>query len=371
MMQDNNRKTPLFDEHVALGAKMVSFAGFEMPIQYSGIIDEHKAVRSAAGLFDVSHMGEVRVRGSHAASFLQHLVTNDVEAMYDGRAMYTVMCKPDGGIVDDLIVYRISADDYFVVVNAANAAKDLEWMRQNNPMNAEIIDVSDEMSLIAIQGPRAFEIVQPLTDHDLTGLKFYHFLAMQPGEFLGCEDAYLSHTGYTGESGLEIYCENASAARVWKALLEAGEGLGLKPAGLGARDTLRLESGFCLYGNDITEDTNPIEAGLGWVTKLGKGDFVGSEAIAAVKETGPQRKRIGFVMLDRGIPRSGYVIYDITDKPIGEVTSGSQSPLLEQGIGMGYVENDRSYTTPGSPVFIGVRDRRLQAEVKKPPFHKE
>lgn len=370
-MEETTRKTPLHGEHLALGAKMVSFGGFDMPIQYSGIIDEHKAVRTAAGLFDVSHMGEVRVRGPHASEFLQQLVTNDVGTMYDGRAMYTVMCKPDGGIVDDLIVYRISADDYFVVVNASNADKDLTWMLQNNPMKAELKDVSDETALIAIQGPKAFDIVQPLTSHDLGALKFYHFLEMKPGEFLGCESAYLSHTGYTGESGLEIYCENASAPRVWRELLKAGAPLGLKPAGLGARDTLRLESGFCLYGNDITEDTNPIEAGLGWVTKLDKGDFVGRDAIRVVKDEGPSQKRVGFVMLDRGIPRRGYVIYDTTDKPIGEVTSGSQSPLLERGIGMGYVENDRSYTLPGSPIFIGVRDRRLQAEVKKPPFHKE
>jgi aminomethyltransferase len=285
--------------------------------------------------------------------------------------MYSAMCRPSGGIVDDLIVYRVSYEHYFIVINASNIEKDVDWMVSNNPMKASIENVSDAMSLIAIQGPSAIGIVQELTNRDLQAIEFYHFAALEPGEFLGCRTAYLSHTGYTGEPGLEIYCENESAVRVWRALLDAGESAGLKPAGLGARDTLRLESGYCLYGNDITEDTNPIEAGLGWVTKLEKGDFIGRDAIAAIKQAGPSRRRIGFVMKDRGIPRHGYQVLDTDDNVIGEVTSGSQSPILGQGIGMAYVPNDPAFTTPGAQILIGVRDRRLHAEVKKPPFHKD
>lgn len=349
---------------------MMPFAGFDMPVQYSGIVEEHKAVREAAGLFDVSHMGEILVKGPHALDFVQHLVTNDASKLYDGRAMYSAMCRPDGGILDDLIVYRVAEDFYFIVVNASNIDGDFQWMTTNNPMKADLSNVSDDMALIAIQGPKSFDIVQPLVDKDLSGLPFYHFLQLDKEEFLGCETAFLSHTGYTGERGLEIYCENASASRVWNELLERGAGLGLKPAGLGARDTLRLESGYCLYGNDITVDTNPFEAGLGWVTKLDKGDFIGREALQQVKEFGPDRKLVGFVMLDRGVPRHGYPVLDEAGNEVGVVTSGTQSPLLGQGIGLAYVKRDEALTAPGSAIRIGVRDRHLRAEVKKPPFHK-
>lgn len=371
MTTHTTKRTALFDEHAKLGAKMVPFAGFEMPIQYSGIIEEHMAVREAVGLFDVSHMGEVTVKGPHAFEFVQNLVTNDVSKMYDGRAMYSVMCNERGGIIDDLIVYRVAEDDYFIVVNASNIEKDVAWMLSNNPMKASITDVSDAMSLIAIQGPSAFDVVQQLTQHDLSSLGFYHFLPMKPGEFLGCKTAYLSHTGYTGEAGLEIYCENESAAHVWRELMRVGEAAGIKPAGLGARDTLRLESGYCLYGNDITEEINPLEAGLGWVTKLDKNGFIGHDALQAAKEAGLTRKRVGFVMSERGIPRQGYAIHDMDDKPVGFVSSGSQSPILSCGIGMGYVPNVDSLTKPGSELLIAVRDRRLKAVVKKPPFHKD
>ena len=349
---------------------MMPFAGFDMPVQYTGIIDEHMAVRETAGIFDVSHMGEIEVRGPHAFDFVQRLVTNDASKLYDGRAMYSAMCNPRGGILDDLIVYRVSADHYLIVVNASNIENDFDWMVSNNPMKADLRNVSDVTALIAIQGPRSIEIVQAVTDRDVGSIEFYHFDRMEPGEFLECRSAYISHTGYTGEPGLEIYCENESAGRVWDALLEAGRNAGLKPAGLGARDTLRLESGYCLYGNDIDEDTNPIEAGLGWVTKLDAGDFIGRDAIADIKAAGPARRRVCFVMLDRGLARGGYPIYDESDAHVGVVTSGSQSPVLGKGIGMGYVRSEARLTAVGSKVRIGVRDRRLQAEVQKPPFHK-
>lgn len=364
-------KTPLHQIHVELGGKMVPFAGYDMPVQYSGIIEEHLAVRNAAGLFDVSHMGEVRVRGPHAAEFIQNLVTNDVNSLYDGRAMYTVMCRPDGGIVDDLLVYRIEEDDYLLVINASNRTKDFDWMVSNNPMKADLEDVSDDIALIAIQGPEALSIVQELTERPLADLKFYHFLKLESGEFLGADLCYLSHTGYTGEPGLEIYCDVESAARIWNALLDTGASRGLKPAGLGARDTLRLESGFCLYGNDITDDTNPLEAGLGWVTKLKKeGGFIGRDALNTEKENGSDRRLIGFKLVDRGIPRSGYSLVAPDASTIGSVTSGTQSPLLSCGIGLGYVQNRPEFTTPGSSIGLEVRGKVLSAVVTKPPFHK-
>lgn len=365
------KKTPLHETHIALGARMVPFAGFAMPIQYTGIIDEHMAVRRTAGLFDVSHMGEVIVRGPNAFDFVQHLVTNDISTLYDGRVMYTVMCLPDGGIVDDLLVYRINEQEYMLVINAANVEKDIEWMQANNEVGAQLDNISDDTALLAIQGPSAFEIVQKLTDFPLDSLKYYHFAPQPTGTFLSCERAILSHTGYTGEPGLEIYCEASNVKAVWDALMEAGEPLGLKPAGLGARDTLRLEAGYCLYGNELTESTTPLEAGLGWVTKLEKGDFIGREALQKQKTNGLERKLIGFVLEDRGIPRSDYPITDASGQEIGEVTSGTQSPVLGQGIGLGYVPNRPEYTEPGAHIGISVRGRVLKARVEKPPFHKK
>ena len=365
------RRTPLYQKHVALGARMMPFGGFDMPVQYSGILDEHRAVRTAAGLFDVSHMGEVRVRGPHALAFVQHLVTNDAARLTDGRALYTAMCNERGGIVDDLLVYRFAADDFLLVVNASNVEKDVAWMRAHNPMGAVLEDESDRWALLAIQGPRAFEIVETLAPGAAADLPYYHFRVLDGGAFLGIDRAVLSHTGYTGEAGLEIYLPAAEAPRVWDALLEAGRDRGLLPAGLGARDTLRLEAGFSLYGNDLTDETTPLEAGLGWVTKLDKGDFVGRDALVAQKEGGIPRRLVGFVMEDRGIPRHGNAIVDENGQALGYVTSGSQSPTRGVGVGLGYVPNAPHYTQPGSRIFVEQRGKKLAATVQKPPFHKQ
>jgi aminomethyltransferase len=370
MAPATTRKTALHDRHLALGARMMAFAGYDMPVQYSGIVDEHTAVRTAAGMFDVSHMGEFRVRGPKAFDLIQGLVTNDVSKMYDGRAMYTVMCYPDGGIVDDLIVYRLAEDDYMMVVNAANIEKDLDWIELHNGVGADIEDVSDHVALIAVQGPRATDIVQGLTDLPVSDIKFYHFLSAPSGAFFGCDHAILSGTGYTGEPGLEIYCDPDRAGAVWDAILEAGRDKGLVPAGLGARDTLRLEAGFCLYGNDITNETNPIEAGQSWITKPDKGDFIGRDSIVQVKSDGPARKLVAFKMVDRGIPRQGYELADPAGAVVGAVTSGSQSPVLGCGIGLGYVTNRPEFTAPGSDIRVVVRSRSLKATVAKPPLHK-
>jgi len=361
--------TPLHAQHLALGAKMMAFGGFDMPVQYSGIIDEHMAVRNAAGLFDVSHMGEVFVTGPSARDFVQHLVTNDVDKLYDGRAMYTAMCKLDGGIVDDLLVYRRSEESYMLVINASNIDKDVAWMHANNPMEAKIADVSAAMGLLALQGPHAFAVAQQLTNLDLSGIKYYHFIEAEQGAFAGCSSAILSHTGYTGEAGLELYVPAGEVANLWKKLLEVGARQGLKPAGLGARDTLRLEAGFSLYGHELTEDTNTIEAGLGWVTKLDT-DFIGRDALAAVKEAGAERRLVGFKLDGKGIARQGYPILNADGDVIGEVTSGSLSPVLECGIGLGYVTSDPAYTTPGAAIGLQVRKRVIPATVQKPPFHK-
>lgn len=365
------QKTPLHAAHVSLGAKMMPFGGFDMPVQYSGIIDEHMAVREAAGLFDVSHMGEVLVTGPEAFSFVQHLVTNDAARLVDGQAMYTVMCRPDGGIVDDLLVYRLAEQQYLLVINAANIDKDWAWMQANNPMEATLENQSDAYGLLAIQGPRAFEIVQSITEVPVGDLKFYHFLQPDDGSFLGLSDVILSYTGYTGEPGMEIYCRAEDTEQIWQALLEAGTPQGLKPAGLGARDTLRLEAGFCLYGNDLTDNTSPLEGGLGWLTKLDKGDFIGREALLAQKAEGLTRKLVGFVMTERGIPRAGYSLVDESGTEIGIVTSGTQSPILGQGIGLGYVPNAPAFTTPGETLYVQARNRQLKAVVTRPPFHKK
>ncbi|MEM1128551.1 MAG: glycine cleavage system aminomethyltransferase GcvT [Bacteroidota bacterium] len=368
-MADTLQKTPLHAQHVALGARMMPFGGFDMPVQYSGIIDEHLAVRRAAGLFDVSHMGEVFVRGPHALAFVQHLITNDAAKLYDGRVLYTAMCRPDGGIVDDLLVYRLDAETYLLVINASNIEKDVAWMQAHNPMGAELEDVSPQIALLALQGPQAFAVFEAAMGLPVADLAYYHARRLAPGTLAGSELALVSHTGYTGEAGLEIYCDADAAPAVWSMLLEAGAPLGLKPAGLGARDTLRLEAGYCLYGNDLTDATTPLEAGLGWVTKLGKDDFVGREALAHQKAEGPTRRLVGFAMAERGIPRPGYKLLDERGAPIGVVTSGTQSPLLKQGIGLGYVPNNPAHTTPGQPVWIEARGRALRAVVRKPPFH--
>ncbi|MEM1041780.1 MAG: glycine cleavage system aminomethyltransferase GcvT [Bacteroidota bacterium] len=367
------QRTPLYETHCALGARMMPFGGFEMPVQYAGILDEHRAVREAAGLFDVSHMGEVMVQGPQAFDFVQHLVTNDAAALYDGRAMYTVMCNDNGGAVDDLLVYRYGEEAYLLVINASNIDKDVAHMRSvhaGRGYDCAVDDVSEMMGLLALQGPKAFDVIAEVTDLPAAEIKYYHFMRPEPGAFLGCDKVTLSHTGYTGEPGLEIYCEAEHAERIWNTLLEAGARHGLQPAGLGARDTLRLESGYCLYGHELTEKTTPLEAGLGWVTKLGKDHFVGRGSLAAQREQGVRRKLVGFVIEGRGIPRQGYPIVDADGEPVGEVTSGSQSPVLGQGIGLGYVPNDPDFTTPGQTVGISVRGRVLPATITKPPFHK-
>jgi aminomethyltransferase len=366
---DTLQHTPLHDRHVDLDARMMSFGGFDMPVQYTSIIEEHHAVRQAAGLFDVSHMGEVEVSGPNAFDFVQNLVTNDASALYNGRAMYTVMCKENGGIVDDLIVYRRSESSYLLVINAANIEKDLAWMRANNPMKAYLTDLSSDLALIALQGPKALDIAQPFVASSLEDLKFYHFLEAHDGAFMDLDTAIMSRTGYTGESGLELYVPSADAPVVWDALLDAGEEHGLLPAGLGARDTLRLEAGYSLYGNDITEETNPYEAGLGWIVKLDAGDFIGRDALRTVKEAGPARRLVGFVATERGIPRHDYPIETLDGTEVGVVTSGSQSPVLNTGIGLGYVPNDDECTTPGTALRVGGR-RPFGVEVRKPPLHK-
>ncbi len=370
---DTLKTTPLQAIHIALGAKMMPFAGFDMPVQYSGIIDEHHAVRQAAGLFDVSHMGEVFVRGSQAFDFVQRLVTNDASKLYDGKAMYTVMCREHGGVVDDLLVYRLSEEDYLLVVNASNIEKDLAHIHdqhEKSGLDCRIEDISDDMALLALQGPKALDILAEVTDLPVRDVAFYHFIRPEPGAFFGCDHAIISSTGYTGEQGVEIYCENEKAEDIWNALMATGKKHGLKPAGLGARDTLRLEAGFCLYGHELEEDINPLEAGLGWVTKPDAADFVGVEAVRQMKVDGIPRKIVGFVITERGIARQGTVIADAAGNEIGEVTSGTQSPVLGKGIGLGFVPNDPAYTTPGETVYLSVRSRTLKATVTKPPFHK-
>jgi len=361
------KQTPLHDRHEALGAKMTDFGGFDMPVQYDSIIEEHHAVRERAGLFDISHMGEVFARGPQAFDFVQHLVTNDAGTLYDGRAMYTAMCNEEGGILDDLVVYRRSEDEYLLVVNAANVEKDFAWMQSCNEAGAELENASDDVALLALQGPHAFEIAAQITDAPVGDLPFYHFLEMPAGAFFDSERTLISYTGYTGEKGVEIYCDADSAPDVWDALLEGGAAHGLQPAGLGARDTLRLEAGLCLYGNDITEETNPYEANLGWLVKLDAGDFVGRDALRNM--TAPARKLIAFVVEEeRGIPRQGHALLDENGSEIGTVTSGSQSPVLERGVGMGYVPNEERLTEPGSTVQVSGR-RTLRATVRKPPLH--
>lgn len=388
-MADSLLVTPLHDAHRALGARMMPFGGFDMPVQYSGIIEEHQAVRTAAGLFDVSHMGEFEVHGPEALALVQFLVTNDAARLTPpadgapGRAMYAVLCNERGGCVDDLLVYRLPDRDghpaFLLVVNAANIAKDLAHVRAVHAargFDCAVEDRSAETGLLALQGPRAFEIAARLTDLPVAEIPYYQFLAPAPGTFMGCERALLSHTGYTGEPGLEIYCEAERVADVWHALLEAGANLGLKPAGLGARDTLRLEAGYSLYGHELDDETTPLEAGLGWVVKPDAKDFVGREALVRQKAEGVPRRIVGFVLEERGIPRQGCALVSVADESsaapetLGAVTSGTQSPTLGRGIGLGFVPNRPEYTTPGTALGVDVRGRTLRATVAKPPFHK-
>lgn len=356
------KKIALNDLHEKMGAKMVSFAGYNMPIQYEGVSAEHKQVREKVGIFDVSHMGEFRVSGDQTEAFLQKVTTNDVAKLTDGKVQYSCLPNGRGGIVDDLLVYRFSDKDYLLVVNASNIEKDWKWLQSQNSEGALMTDVSDEYSLFAVQGPKTTDALQELTKMDLGSMKYYTF---EQGKFAGVDDVIVSATGYTGAGGFEIYVKNADAQQVWERIMKAGEKVDIQPIGLGARDTLRLEMGFCLYGNDIDDTTSPIEAGLGWITKFSK-DFINAEEFKKQKEKGVDKKLVGFVMEDRGIPRKDYLIKNEEGKVIGKVTSGTQSPTLGQAVGLGYVEID--YTEPQNEIFIEIRNRMLKAVVQKPPF---
>ncbi len=355
------KRIPLHDLHVSLGGKIVPFAGFEMPVRYSSDKEEHMKVRESVGVFDVSHMGEFMITGSKALDLIQKVTSNDASKLVDGQAQYSCFPNSDGGIVDDLIVYRFGAEEYMLVVNASNIEKDWDWVAQHNDMGAVMKDISDDTALFAVQGPKAQKVLQKLTEVDLSEVKFYHFAQ---GKLAG-EEMIISGTGYTGAGGFELYVPKDKAESVWKAVFEAGEEFGIAPIGLGARDTLRLEMGYCLYGNDITDETSPLEAGLGWITKFTK-DFVNSDNLKKQKEEGVTRKLIAFAMVDKGIPRHDYPIIDSEGKEIGKVTSGTISPLLNQGIGMGYVTLGNH--TIDSQVFIAIRNKQLEARVVKPPF---
>lgn len=361
------KKTPLNQTHIDAGARMVDFGGWHMPVQYTGLSQEHQAVRTKAGLFDVSHMGEVTVEGEGAEDFLNHLVTNNVSKLVDGQAQYTVMCYENGGIVDDLLVYRRGPNKYLLCINAGNIDKDWDWIRRlaEKFPKAKAKNVSDEFSQIALQGPLSPQILAKLTNANLESIKYYHFLET---ELLG-EKVILSRTGYTGEDGFEIYAPAALGAKLWKALMDAGAPLGLVPAGLGARDTLRTEMKFPLYGHEITQDTNPLEAGLGWVVKLDKpANFVGKEALLQAKAKGMQRALVGLKVLDRGIARQGYEIFDNDQRSVvGSVTSGTPSPSLGINIAIGYVKPELK--APGTRLSIKVRDRFYPAEVVATPFY--
>jgi aminomethyltransferase len=359
------KSTPFLNKHLALGAKMAPFAGYNMPISYTGINDEHLAVRNAAGVFDVSHMGEFILRGPHALDLIQRITSNDASKLENGRAQYSCMTNEHGGIVDDLLVYCIEKDQvYMLVVNAGNIDKDWNWIQQHNTSAVQMHNISDKTCLLAVQGPAATRIVQSLTEMDVMNLNYYTFVK---GRFAGVENVLISATGYTGAGGVEIYFENKDkdAEIIWDALFTAGKEAGIKPAGLGARDTLRMEKAFCLYGNDIDDNTNPVEAGLGWITKFTK-SFTAADILAKEKEAGVKRKLIGFEMLERGIPRHGYEIHNQNGEKIGVVTSGTQSPSLQKAIGMGYIET--AYTPYETEIFIQIRNQPVKAKVVKTPF---
>lgn len=359
------KNTPFTAKHIALGAKMAEFAGYNMPISYSGINDEHATVRRNAGVFDVSHMGEFILKGEQALDLIQRVTSNDASKLRAGQAQYSCLPNEKGGIVDDLLVYCIEENNvYMLVVNASNIEKDWNWIRQHDTQQVEMHNISDKTGLLAVQGPNATRILQPLTEMDIQNLKYYTFVK---GRFAGVDNVLISATGYTGAGGVEIYFEDkdGAAGKIWDAIFEAGTPQGLKPAGLGARDTLRLEMGFCLYGNDIDDTTSPLEAGLGWITKFTK-DFTSRALFEKQKAEGLERKLVGFEMTDKGIPRHGYEICDADNQVIGVVTSGTQSPSLGKAIGMGYVRTP--FAGIGSDIYIRVREKSLKAKVAKIPF---
>ena len=354
----------LSNVHEALGAKMVPFAGYNMPVSYEGVNAEHETVRKTVGVFDVSHMGEFLVIGPNALDLIQKVTSNDASKIIDEQAQYSCFPNATGGIVDDLIVYRFNAEKWLLVVNASNIDKDWEWINSQNTMNAELRNISEDYSLLAIQGPKAVEAMQSLTSEDLSAIKFYHF---KVADFAGIEHVIISATGYTGSGGFEIYCKNSEVEQVWNKVFEAGADFGIKPIGLAARDTLRLEMGYCLYGNDINDTTSPIEAGLGWITKFTK-EFTNWEALKLQKEEGTSRRLIAFELNERGIPRQGYNIVDDSGNVIGDVTSGTMSPSLGIGIGMGYVTSE--YKKVGTQINIQIRKKAVPATIVKLPFYK-
>lgn len=362
MAMEQLKFIPLNDLHVALGGKMVPFAGYNMPVRYTSDIEEHMTVRNGVGVFDVSHMGEFSIKGPQALDLIQRVTSNDASKLAIGQAQYSCLPNDKGGIVDDLIIYRLGEDDYFVVVNASNIEKDWNWFTRFNTKGAEMRNLSDDICLFAVQGPKAKGVLQKLTNVNLSEIPYYHF-AM--GNMAGIKEIIISNTGYTGAGGFELYVSKDHARKLWDAVFEAGKDENIRPIGLGARDTLRLEMGFCLYGNDIDDSTSPLEAGLGWITKFTK-DFTNSSLLKKQKEEGVTRKLVGFKMVDKGIPRHDYVIKDASGNAIGKVTSGTISPVLNTGIGLGYVSTDHS--SPGAEIFIDVRGRNLKAVVHKPPF---
>lgn len=360
------KQTPFTNLHIELGAKMHEFAGYNMPIEYSGIIDEHNTVCNSVGVFDVSHMGEFWIKGPKALELIQKITINDASKLKVGKIQYTSFVNEKGGIIDDLLIYHMEEEKYMLVVNASNIQKDWEWCSKQNTMGAVLEDASDHTALLAVQGPKATEVLQKLTDKDLSKIPFYSF---EYGSIAEVDDVIISNTGYTGAGGFELYFYPQYGEKIWNALFDVGKVYGIKPAGLGARDTLRLEAGLNLYGNDMTEDTTPLEAKLGWITKFTEGnDFIGRDALEKQKAEGVTRKLSAFILIDKGIPRQGYKIVNSEDEEIGVVTSGTMSPTLKKGIGMGYLNTD--YTKLGTEIYIKVRNRNLKAEVVKPPFRK-
>ena len=360
------KTTPFTETHMALGAKMHEFAGYNMPIEYSGIIDEHMTVCNGVGVFDVSHMGEFWVKGPNALEFLQQVTSNNVAILPLGKAQYTCFPNEEGGIVDDLLVYHYEDEKYLLVVNASNIEKDWNWCVSHNTVGAELENSSDRMAQLAIQGPKATEVLQRLTPVNLSEIPYYAFTT---GEFAGCKEVIISNTGYTGAGGFELYFYPEDSKKIWDAIFEAGAPEGIKPIGLGARDTLRLEMGFCLYGNDLSDTTSPLEAGLGWITKFVEGkNFTARAILEKQKAEGVTRKLVAFELVDRGIPRHGYKLVNAEGEEIGEVTSGTMSPTRKIGIGMGYVT--KAYSALDSEIFIDVRGRKLKAKVVKAPFRK-
>ena len=356
------KNTELIDIHVGLGAKMVEFAGYNMPVQYAGVKAEHLSVRESIGVFDVSHMGEFFVSGENSFAFLQSILSNDLSKLVDGQAQYTCLPNETNGIVDDLIVYKFNTNKYMLVVNASNIEKDWNWINSKNSHGVNIKNESNDYSLLAIQGPNAIEAMQNLTNVDLNQIPFYHFAV---NNFAGFENIIISATGYTGSGGFEIYCKNSQVIDIWNEVFKAGEKFNIKPIGLAARDTLRLEMGYCLYGNDLNESTSPIEAGLGWITKFNK-EFTNSEYLKNEKENGPERKLVAFETIERGIPRKDYEIFSDTEKLIGFVTSGTMSPSFSKGIGLGYINTN--YSKIDNYVFIKIRDKLIKSIIVKLPF---